>query len=90
MNSWKPIAVCVGLAALVWMVFGQTTHHQFVNYDDPLYVLENPHVNTRPQLANRPVGVHPRSFAELASAHVDFAHARLRIFRVERGLASFG
>jgi tetratricopeptide (TPR) repeat protein len=37
--------ICLALAALVWAVFGQTLGHQFVNYDDPLYVLENPHVN---------------------------------------------
>ncbi len=26
----------------VWLVFGQTLHHEFVNYDDPLYVTETP------------------------------------------------
>ncbi len=40
----KPIAICIGLVALVWGVFGQTLHHQFINYDDPLYVLQNPHI----------------------------------------------
>src|SRR5215212_7590354 len=44
-NSLKPFAICVALAALIWAVFGQTIHHEFVNYDDPLYVIENPHVN---------------------------------------------
>jgi tetratricopeptide (TPR) repeat protein len=37
-------AICVALAAITWAVFGQTLGHQFVNYDDPLYVLENSHV----------------------------------------------
>jgi len=32
------------LIALVAAVFGQTRHHQFINYDDPLYVLQNPHI----------------------------------------------
>ena len=40
----KSIAICVGLVAITWAVFGQTLHHQFINYDDPLYVLQNPHV----------------------------------------------
>ncbi|MFL6589484.1 MAG: tetratricopeptide repeat protein [Chthoniobacterales bacterium] len=32
------------LAALVWLVFGQTIHHDFVNIDDPAYVYKNPRV----------------------------------------------
>jgi tetratricopeptide (TPR) repeat protein len=40
----KSILVCLGLVGLTWAVFGQTLHHQFVNYDDPLYVLQNPHI----------------------------------------------
>jgi tetratricopeptide (TPR) repeat protein len=37
-------AICVALVAITWTVFGQTLGHQFVNYDDPLYVLENAHI----------------------------------------------
>jgi protein O-mannosyl-transferase len=40
----KSIFVCLGLVAVTWAVFGQTLQHQFVNYDDPLYVLQNPHI----------------------------------------------
>jgi len=29
---------------MVWLVFGQTVHYPFVNYDDNLYVYENPAV----------------------------------------------
>src|ERR1043166_8198453 len=32
------------LVATTWAVFAQTDRHLFVNYDDPLYVLENTHV----------------------------------------------
>jgi len=32
------------LFAITWAVFGQTFHHQFINYDDPLYVIDNAHV----------------------------------------------
>jgi Flp pilus assembly protein TadD len=40
----KPAGICLALVAIVWAVFGQTLGHQFINYDDPLYVLQNPHV----------------------------------------------
>jgi tetratricopeptide (TPR) repeat protein len=43
-RDWQLAAVAAFLLALIWAVFGQTFHHHFVNYDDPLYVLENPHV----------------------------------------------
>ena len=41
-NSWWfPIGICIALAALTWIVFGQTLWHDFINYDDPRYVYEN-------------------------------------------------
>src|ERR1017187_2020026 len=36
--------VCIFLAAIIWVVFGQTLGHEFVNYDDDFYVYENPAV----------------------------------------------
>ncbi|HEX3619814.1 MAG TPA: tetratricopeptide repeat protein [Candidatus Udaeobacter sp.] len=33
--------ICAVLAAITWLVFGQTLAHQFVTYDDPQYVYEN-------------------------------------------------
>ena len=41
-HRWLTAAVCLFLAAVVWAVFGQTLHHEFVNYDDPAYVYKNP------------------------------------------------
>ena len=41
-NRWLTFAVCLFLALAVWAVFGQTLHHEFVNYDDDVYVYENP------------------------------------------------
>lgn len=38
------MGIAVFLIAITWAVFGQTFHHQFINYDDPLYVYDNPHV----------------------------------------------
>jgi len=37
-------AVCLVLVALTLGVFIQTRNHQFLHFDDPLYVTENPHV----------------------------------------------
>jgi protein O-mannosyl-transferase len=37
-------AICAALIAITWAVFGQTVGHEFVNFDDPIYVSENDHV----------------------------------------------
>jgi Flp pilus assembly protein TadD len=34
------------LVAAIWAVYWQVGNHQFVNYDDGRYILENPHVRT--------------------------------------------
>ncbi len=36
--------VCILLAAVVWIIFGQALRHEFVNYDDDNYVYENPRI----------------------------------------------
>ena len=36
------VLVCFGLVAITWAVFGQTLTHDFVNFDDHVYVYENP------------------------------------------------
>jgi tetratricopeptide (TPR) repeat protein len=38
------LVVVAFLIAITWAVFGQTFHHQFINYDDPLYVYDNAHI----------------------------------------------
>jgi tetratricopeptide (TPR) repeat protein len=43
-DRWTIPGVCIFLAAIIWVVFGQTLGHEFVNYDDDLYVYENPAV----------------------------------------------
>jgi protein O-mannosyl-transferase len=35
-------AICVFLAVITWLVFGQTLRHDFVDYDDNTYVYANP------------------------------------------------
>jgi protein O-mannosyl-transferase len=43
-SRWRLFGISIGLVALTWAVFGQTFRHQFINYDDSLYVLDNAHV----------------------------------------------
>ena len=38
------VCLCIVLAVLTWIVFGQTLRHDFVNYDDPRYVYENTNI----------------------------------------------
>jgi tetratricopeptide (TPR) repeat protein len=38
---WLAVGVCICVAVLTWVVFGQTLRHDFINYDDPRYVYEN-------------------------------------------------
>jgi tetratricopeptide (TPR) repeat protein len=37
----KILGVCLFLVAMTWVVFGQTAHFEFFNYDDDVYVYEN-------------------------------------------------
>ena len=39
------ISVCIFLTAIIWIVFGQTLGHEFVNFDDDRYVYENERVS---------------------------------------------
>src|SRR5580698_6671233 len=41
---WSALAVCFLLVLGIWIVFGQTIHYGFINYDDDLYIYENPMV----------------------------------------------
>jgi tetratricopeptide (TPR) repeat protein len=43
-NYRAVFGVCVFLVGAVWLVFGQTLHHGFVNYDDAVYIADNPAV----------------------------------------------
>src|SRR2546430_11207779 len=40
--GWKILAICLGLTGLIWIAFGQTLNHRFVNFDDGTYVYRNP------------------------------------------------
>jgi Flp pilus assembly protein TadD len=41
-EAWSvPLAICVGLLGLTWLVFAQTLRHGFINFDDNQYIYEN-------------------------------------------------
>jgi protein O-mannosyl-transferase len=44
-DRWRLVGVCVFLVAAVWLIYGQTLHHEFVNYDDEDYVTSNAQVS---------------------------------------------
>lgn len=39
------IAVCIFLTVSIWLVFGQTLNHEFINFDDDRYVYQNAEVS---------------------------------------------
>src|SRR5437588_8939378 len=43
-NRKLVFGICLFLAVIVWMVFGQTLGHEFINYDDYTYVVDNAEV----------------------------------------------
>jgi tetratricopeptide (TPR) repeat protein len=51
-KPWLPAAICAGLAALIWMVFGGSLGFGFLNLDDPDYVTANPRVQAGLSLDN--------------------------------------
>src|ERR1700739_862383 len=51
-SHWITTSLCIGLAVLTWVVFGQTLRHDFVNYDDQEYVYQNKRVISGLSLEN--------------------------------------
>jgi tetratricopeptide (TPR) repeat protein len=41
-SRFASLYVCLALVAITWFVFGQTLRHDFVDFDDNLYVYQNP------------------------------------------------
>jgi protein O-mannosyl-transferase len=44
LSRFASFYVCLALVAITWFVFGQTLRHDFVNFDDHVYVYENPQI----------------------------------------------
>src|SRR5438067_5521680 len=45
-ESWRNAGICLGVAGITWFVYGQTIHHEFVNFDDDAYLFQNPAVSS--------------------------------------------
>src|SRR5437868_3882137 len=43
-HRWLRLGICISLAVLTWVVFGQLLQYDFINYDDPRYVYENTNI----------------------------------------------
>ena len=48
----RQLAICAAITILIWIVFGQTLGHDFVNYDDKTYVYGNSLVSSGLSLHN--------------------------------------
>jgi tetratricopeptide (TPR) repeat protein len=44
-RRWLIPAICLGLVALTWMIFGRAISFDFFNYDDSFYVYQNPSIS---------------------------------------------
>ena len=82
-------AICVALAAIVWMGFGQTIGHHFINYDDDMYVYQNRDVLRGLTPPGSCLVIHIRLNWALASGDVVVSHAGLPAFwALGRGTSS--
>ncbi len=43
-DRWTIVGVSIFLVAITWIVFGQTLHFEFINFDDGDYIYKNPPV----------------------------------------------
>jgi protein O-mannosyl-transferase len=43
-RRWLRLGICISLAVLTWVIFGQLLQYDFINYDDPRYVYENTNI----------------------------------------------
>ena len=76
-DGFVVVGVCIFLAIIVWLVFGQTLGHEFLNYDDDAYVYQNPYVIAGAYAQRNFVGIHLCGDRPLASRDVVLTHAGL-------------
>jgi len=43
-STWWLVGICIALVGVTWTVFGQTLRHDFINYDDIIYIHESPNI----------------------------------------------
>ncbi len=74
---YRPRSIGLLLAFVTLLVYLPATSCQFINYDDPLYITENPVVRGGLTWGGRQIGIHRRTCEQLASAHMAVAHGGL-------------
>ena len=77
--------ICLLLGATL-AVYARCGHFAFVNYDDPVYVTNNPHVR-RDYRRGRALGSYFHRSRQLVSGHAPLAYAGRAALRNARGLA---
>ena len=70
----REAVVCLILAASILAVYWQVKDHEFVDYDDNIYITDNPHVQSRTDQQKRKLGFYYNSDGKLASSHLAFPH----------------
>ena len=65
--AFESLAVCGFLVLAVFLVFGRTLGNGFINYDDNIYVYENPHVVRGLTAEGIALGLHQPAMQQLAS-----------------------
>lgn len=43
-GDWRPLALAVALGLVTLVLYWPATHQGFIDFDDPLYVTQNPHI----------------------------------------------
>ena len=85
-NHWRSFAVCLLVALAVWAVFGQTLRYEFVNYDDDVYVYENPRITRGLSLNGiRRAFTHDQRSPRMVSIDCNLPHGGLAVLRTEPG-----
>ena len=74
-DSIAVLAVGLFLVIIVWVVFGQTIRHGFINYDDGMYVYQNPDVLAGLTPEGHSMGFYFCRDRPLASGYLVLAHA---------------
>ena len=80
----RNVLICLCLALATAAVYWPVHHFEFINYDDPDYVYENPHVRGGLTLRGLVWAFTTDYTSQLASVNLAVPHAGLPVVRVER------
>ena len=78
-KTWS-FLICLALTLATTAVFCQVCTYDFVNYDDPIYVYENPNIQAGITLKAVKWAFTTGYLCQLASVNLAFAYAGLAAF----------